>query len=207
MIVVSIANKASTPIGRTRQAHVSDHRQVILGTWNCRMGADRKRDAMLRLGCDVLVVPECREALATAPGTSFAWKGRYPPKGIGVFGFRGWSFEHVDKREVLPWVLPLRMIDPRGDDPGLLLAVWTVANSGDGWPSYAAQVTAAIEAWERELRSEPVVLAGDLNCSAQGPSSSPHLANIRRLEALGVRSAYHHARGVSHGDEPEMTLR
>jgi hypothetical protein len=182
---------------------------LTIGTWNCRMGAGRKTSAFQRLGCDVLVVPECNEtpALATTPGTSFAWKGRYPRKGIGVFGFGGWRFESVDERDALPWVLPLRMIDPRGEDAGLLLATWTVANSGDGWPSYAAQVTATIDAWEPELRSERVVLAGDLNCSAEGPSANPHLANIQRLEALGVRSAYHAARGVPHGSEPEMTLR
>ena len=93
------------------------------------MGAGRKTSAFRRLGCDVLVVPECNEtpALATTPRTSFAWKGRYPLKGIGVFGFGGWRFESVVEPETLPWVLPLRMIDPHGADAGLLLAIWTFA--------------------------------------------------------------------------------
>ncbi len=64
-----------------------------------------------------------------------------------------------------------------------------------------------IDAWADELSGETAVLAGDLNCSAQGPSALPHLANIDRLEGLGVVSAYHVHNRIAHGAEPEMTLR
>ena len=173
------------------------------------MGFDRKRAAVERLGCDVLVVPECHSTptLATELGVSFAWKGRYPRKGLGVFGFNGWRLEPAEETTPLPWVLPLRLIDSSGVDQGLLLATWTVANQAERWPRYSAQVTQAIDAWEHELRSEPVILAGDLNCSAQGPSAAPHRENVARLEMLGMRSAYHAHRGVAHGGETEMTLR
>lgn len=173
------------------------------------MGFDRKRTAVERLGCNVLVVPECHSepALASALGVSFAWKGRYPRKGLGVFGCNGWRLEPAEETTPLPWVLPVRLVDPNGADTCLLLATWTVANQAERWPRYSAQVTQAIDVWEPELSSQAVILAGDLNCSAQGPSAAPHLANVTRLGDLGVRSAYHEHRGVSHGEESDMTLR
>jgi hypothetical protein len=59
-----------------------------IGTWNCRQRLDTKRDAVDELACDVLVLPECSTAvrLASEPGVSFAWRGEYAPKGLGVFG-------------------------------------------------------------------------------------------------------------------------
>lgn len=89
--------------------------------------------------------------------------------------------------------------------PALLPAIWTAANSEARWPSYAAQVTAAIDAWEAELRDGRVILAGDTTCSAQGPSSAPHRENLRRLDEFGVRSSYHVHHGLEHGAETEMT--
>lgn len=180
-----------------------------IGTWNCRMGIDRKREAIERLGCDVLVVPECKSepALSKRSDVSFQWRGRYPLKGLGVFGFRGWKVEPAEEPNPLDWLLPLRVIDPAGTETALLLAIWTVANTEEKWPSYSRQVKAAITEWEGKVRTEPVVLAGDLNCSAQGPSSKPHLKNVARLEEMGARSAYHAHRGVPHGEEPDMTLR
>ncbi len=182
---------------------------LTLGTWNCRMGFDRKHEAVERLGCDVLVVPECHSepVLARDPAVSFAWKGRYPRKGLGVFGFGGWRVEPAPEPTPLPWVLPLRVLDPAGGETALLLAIWTVANKSERWPSYAAQLTETIDAWEAELRDGATILAGDFNCSAQGPSSAPHRANIERLELLGMRSAYHAHTGATHGEEPQMTLR
>jgi hypothetical protein len=180
-----------------------------VGTWNCRMGIDRKREAIERLGCDVLVVPECNSepALTDEPGVSFAWKGRYPVKGLGVFGFGGWRLEPAEEPVSLPWILPLRVIGPAGDDTALLLAIWTVANTADRWPSYAGQVAATIEAWRSEISSGRVIVAGDTNCSPTGAASARHHDNLRALGALGMQSAFHLHNGVVHGEETEMTLR
>lgn len=157
----------------------------------------------------MLVVPECSEspAVAAEPGVSFAWKGRYPRKGLGVFGFGGWRLDWVDSAIELPWLLPLGIRDPAGERVALLLAIWTVANADSGWPGYARQVAEAIDAWSTEIAAGAVVFAGDTNCSFQGPSSAAHAANVRRLEALGMRSAYHTHQRVAHGEEVEMTLR
>jgi hypothetical protein len=180
-----------------------------IGAWNCRQGVDRKREAFARLGVDVLVVPECmsRPRMAEELGVAFCWRGSYPAKGLGVFAFNGWSLEAVTLSEDLPWVLPVTATSPDGAREVVVLAVWTVAGGNHGRLSYAGQVGRVIDVWENELRDGLTVMAGDLNCSAQGPSSGPHRENVRRLHQLGVRSAYHHHTGDVHGEERAMTLR
>lgn len=180
-----------------------------LAVWNCRGGLDRKCDALRSLGVDIAVVPECARAPAFAdrPGVAFAWKGRSPTKGLGVFAFGGWCLDPVAERDELPWVLPLRLIDPDGAEAALLLAVWTIANAAGGWPGYAGQVAAAIDAWGAQLEGLPMILAGDLNCAAQGSGAGPHLRNVEQLAELDVESAYHVHHGLEHGDETAMTLR
>ena len=53
----------------------------------------------------------------------------------------------------------------------------------------------------------PLVIAGDLNASAQGPSVVPHAVNVRSAAALGLVSVFHHVDRVEHGSESAMTLR
>jgi hypothetical protein len=178
-----------------------------LAAWNCRMGVDRKRAAFDRIQADVLVVPECSSspALARELGVSFAWRGRYPSKGLGVFGLNGWSVVAMQEETALPWLLPLRLLDTSGEEAALLLALWTV--TGDGRPSYTAQVAAAVREWDRELRDRRTILAGDFNCSGQTRKPGAHLANVESLKRLGTVSAYHTFFQRNHGDEPAMTLR
>ncbi len=144
-----------------------------LGTWNCRGAFDRKGAAALAdLEPDVLVVPECH---ATPEVVSEGWQYRYRhvrTKGIGVLVKEGWGIEEVDPPDGIDrrWVLPLRIRPPKGGcPPFLLLAMWTVAEKGG--PSYAAQLVEVLDTWAPSIRSEPTVIAGDLNTSAQGPSA------------------------------------
>lgn len=183
---------------------------VRVGAWNCRQRLDAKLDAVAELGCDVLVVPECSRAvqLAHRPGVSFAWQGDYEPKGLGAFGFNGWTVEPMPDADPRPWCLPLSVKGPHSDEAWTLLAVWTVKRSGDRRPSYAGQFADVIERWSRTIRTSPVVIAGDLNASLQGPSARPHRNNLDRLQALGVRSAFHSHHDVEHGSDSEPpTLR
>lgn len=180
-----------------------------LGTWNCRGAFDRKAAAALAdLVPDVLVVPECHASPAVA---SDGWQYRYrhvATKGIGVLVREGWGIEEVDPPGGLDrrWVLPLRIHPPDGECPSfLLLAVWTVAEKGG--LSYAAQFADVLETWAPSIRTEATVIAGDLNTSAQGPSSSDHRRNVERAEQLGLESSYHRFHGVDLGDEADMTLR
>jgi len=170
------------------------------------MGVDRKRAMFDRLAADVIVVPECSSAprFSQELGVSFEWRGVKPSKGLGVFALHGWTVVPVAEATPLPWVLPLHIIDPAGRVAALLLAIWTVQLRGNG--TYAQQVGRAVDVWAEEIRRGPTLLAGDLNCTAQG-SPPRHCLDVARLERLGAVSAYHAHQGLGHGREEAMTLR
>jgi hypothetical protein len=185
-------------------------RRLTLATWNCRMGLARKREAVTRIGADLLVVPEA--AAGAVPGreagVSHAWKGTWAPKGLGAYAFGGWTVEPIVDRPDLPWLLPLRLRDPVGTPAATVLAVWTVVGRRERRPGYTRQLGAAIDAWEGELASGDTILLGDLNASTDDSAAGrAHLANVERLRDLGLRSAYHAQVGCEHGAEADMTLR
>lgn len=142
-----------------------------LATWNCRQAIDRKRHALDALHADVVVIPECSSssALGRELGVSFLWRGDYPGKGLAVVGFNGWRVEPLPAAVDLPWVLPVRVHAPDGRAAFDLLAIWTVARK-DGRPNYAGQIKLALETWAAALAEGNVAVAGDFNCSLQGPS-------------------------------------
>ena len=179
-----------------------------LATWNCRQGIDGKRHALQLLGADVLVVPECSSepTLAGELDVSFLWRGDYAPKGLGVIAFNGWTVEALAAPAELPWVLPARVRTPGGDHAFDLLAVWAVARR-DGRPGYAGQITRVLDEWAQVIAAGQTIVAGDFNCSLQGPSGSAHARNLARLQELGMRSGYHAHSGQEHGAETAMTLR
>ena len=174
------------------------------------MSLDTKRAAVAALAADVAVIPECARTslLRGESGVSSHWRGSYDPKGLGVFGFNGWTVEPLDESDPLPWTTPVAVIDPSGKRCFTLVAVWTgTPGKRHGRPGYAAQVAAVVERWNPKLARGEVVLAGDFNCSTEGPALTAHGVNVKRLNALGVHSAYHAYRGLAHGEETEMTLR
>ena len=174
------------------------------------MGLNAKRAAVTALAADLAVIPECARAsrLRDEPGVSSHWRGSNDAKGLGVFGFNGWTVEPLDESDLLPWTTPVTVIDPAGLQRFTLVAVWTgTPGKRHGRPGYAAQVAAVVERWDPELARGVVVLAGDFNCSTEGPAVTAHGVNVKRLEMLGVHSAYHAYRGLAHGEETEMTLR
>lgn len=184
---------------------------LTLATWNCRMGLARKRDALAALGADLIVVPEAAARVPPAgePGVSHAWKGTWAPKGLGVYAFGGWTLEPIVDRPDLPWLLPLRLVDPAGQRVATVLAMWAVAGRRERRPSYAGQLTSVLDAWSDELAAGDAILLGDLNASTDDhrPAGRAHRANVERLHALGLRSAYHAHTGCAHGAETDMTLR
>lgn len=181
---------------------------VRIGTWNCRDFIDVKRDALHSLALDVAVVPESEEhpQLAKTAGVSHHWRGDYSSRGIGVFGFNGWSVDPVPETVPLPWCLPVTV---RHRDGGefLLLAVWTVKRAKDGRPSYPKQFAQVLERWKSDIEHNQVVIAGDINASLQGPAIRAHQRNLDVLAGLGAHSAYQLANGPVPADEEPPTLR
>lgn len=180
-----------------------------IGTWNCRQRIDDKLGAVTELGCDVLVVPECakRPGLARQPGVSFAWSGDYELKGLGVFGFRGWTLTPATAPRDVPWCMPLAVADPAGVARFTLIAIWTVKRPRDGRPDYVGQFREVIEVWRDAIADDDIVIAGDLNASLSGPTGERHRANLDSLGEIGAVSAFHDRNAVAHGAEEAMTLR
>lgn len=179
-----------------------------IGTWNCRLNIDGKLEALSRLRLDVAVVPEsaARPMLATAPGVTHAWTGQIPSKGLGVFAFGDWTIRPVFEDDSLPWCLPVEVRHVDGAEM-LLLAVWTAKREGDGRPTYAAQLTEVIERWRERIKSDHVVIAGDVNASMQGPSVDAHSRNLEALAGLGMHSSFQLANGPVPAHEEPPTLR
>lgn len=181
-----------------------DRMNFRVGTWNCRQYLHRSINAIDELGCDILVVQECGENVVRSFDGSAQWKGLLPAKGHAVLTTRDWKLELVDDWQ--PWVLPVRAVRESDGFALTVLGVWTVKRPG--FPSYQHQFAATIDRYEEVLRAGPVVLAGDLNASAQLTTSRvQHEANLTRLENLGLRSAFHHHHQRAHGAELDMTLR
>lgn len=179
-----------------------------IGTWNCHDHIDSKRDALAALKLDVAVIPEScdRPELASAPHVSHEWSGDYPARGIGVFGFNGWSVLRIPEAAPMPWCLPVTVRHSDGAE-FLLLAVWTVKRAKDGRPSYPKQFAQVLERWRSEIELRPVVIAGDINASRQGPAIGAHQRNLDVLAGLGAHSAYQLANGPVPAHEEPPTLR
>lgn len=176
-----------------------------LATWNCRGALEKKTSVVEAIDADVLVVQECSEANASR--TSAPWQPPYEggSKGTAVFSRHPWKASPAPADPNLPWVLPVVLSNSQTLRRITLLAIW--ANKTKTSPAYAAQFALLLESYESLIRTRKCLIAGDLNASMQGPSRKPHAQNLQRARDLGLLSAYHHIKGVEHGQEPDMTLR
>lgn len=173
-------------------------------TWNCCQSFESNMVRLSKLTPDLAIVPESSsnpqiDVPSAVRPTSHLSQGPNPAKCLSVIGFGEIELEQQEPR--VPWVLPVLV---RVDEPFLLLAIWTVKRPGS--PSYATQVSEAIDAYEQELASGRTVLAADFNCAPNTSDPKPHLRNVDRLESLGLHSAYHSLHALGRGEEPVGTL-
>jgi len=172
---------------------------VRLVVWNCCQRVRDNLPLLEALGLYISVVPESSAPAPGADPATHVAQGPNPSKCLSGLAYGDTTLEALATR--VPWVLPVMV---KNDAPFLLLAVWTVQRPGA--PTYAKQVSLAIDAYEAELASGTAVLAGDFNCSANTADPRPHLRNVGRLADLGLRSAYHQHHGCAPGEEPVGTL-
>lgn len=166
------------------------------------MALRRKRDAIEELQCSVLVIQECAEA-DLAPYGEYRFKGP-AQKGLAVITFDGWSIADSPDDPRLPGMIFVRILNPSGEHVADFGGVWALTGTERKYHEQFAQVLDFVRARTSPL---PLVIAGDLNASAQGPSVVPHAVNVRRAAALGLVSVFHHINRVEHGSESAMTLR
>ena len=166
------------------------------------MALRRKRDAIEELQCSVLVIQECAEA-DLAPYGEYRFKGP-ARKGLAVITFDGWSIADSPDDPRLPGMIFVRILNPSGEHVADFGGVWALTGTERKYHEQFAQVLDFVRARTSPL---PLVIAGDLNASAQGPSVVPHAVNVRSAAALGLVSVFHHVDRVAHGSESAMTLR
>lgn len=166
-------------------------------TWNCCEGLHRKHPHLRALDFDVAVVSEAgpfqleRGRSAHVSHVSrLAVDQPGQTKEIAVLARSPWRVGCLPDVTGQPWVMPVKVSGPVDVT---VLAVWTL---GREWTaerlSYTAQLARVIDEVLPAV-SGPVFLAGDLNAPIASTQRA-HDANVARLEALGLVSAYTAAR-------------
>jgi hypothetical protein len=187
--------------------------RIRIVVWNCNMRLHDKAARLAALRPDLAVIAECacpevllRRSIDLAP-SDVAWEGAHPAKGLAVLAFGPWRLA-VDRRHVPRGgtTLPLEVSGPAALR---LLAVWGRRRARRRRGPLPEPLRAALERLVPFLSGSPTIVAGDFSHAllarrAAGGRASTPLA--RRLDALGFVSAYHVARGVEHGAEPEPTF-
>jgi endonuclease/exonuclease/phosphatase family protein len=183
-----------------------------IATWNCNMAFRRKFAALVALQPDLAIIPECEAAQFFAAESAFKprsaiWIGDNPRKGLGVFTFGAFRARRDPiHRPGIPYVLPLRISGPV---KLRLLAVWACHHKPNSYENRVGPLRRALRDYDRFCAGAPLVVAGDFNNNVHWDRPgrpNNHEAAVQDLDRLGLASAYHVARGVAQGAEPEPTL-
>ena len=185
-------------------------------TWNTRHLNERRRDAIIELAPDILVLQEVyrdRPSL-DLPGYHSSWHG-FTELGIAVL----WRSDHWTVRplEELSWevVMPFEVRGPRDFT---LLATWDFnLRARDGRAEAAraltgrkSQILARLSQSSPGPEGVPLVVAGDFNSSQVWDSQAKYrggfAARAEALAQLGLVSAYHAHCGEAFGAETRPTL-
>ena len=186
-------------------------------TWNClgalndnSPGFQEKKDAILKLKPDVLVVQECEplEKLTFTEGVTdtdrISDEGQQ--RGLTVFCFNGFHLERLDGYNPdIKFFLPLRVFK---DAFSLtLLATWIWHKDGH----YLNVFSAAVDHYASIIGRERMLFLGDFNTpGAENNLASPkpgnrflerHLEIVGKLSQKGVKSLFHETNKVEHGKE------
>ena len=167
------------------------------------MGLDKKREALLSLDSDLLVVPECSEKSVTALGQlgfNTLWFGSHPKKGLGVISRHEWPMRALPLPEQ-KWIVPIEVDSPT---PFKLIAIWACKIGARREDRYIGQVYRAFMAHPEWFHCGPVIIAGDFNSNKiwdfkRGIGN--HSDVVTFLSERGLVSAYHETFGESHGTE------
>jgi endonuclease/exonuclease/phosphatase family metal-dependent hydrolase len=154
---------------------------------------------------DLAVVPECAcpEVLLRRhmefDAVNHAWAGSSSRKGLAVFSFGRWRLS--ERRAVVTRFAHVIRVAVTAPARFGLVATWVASPSR----STAHDVRAVIAS---AMAEDAVIVAGDFNRSVSHRRNAKAVRAPlgRMLGELGLVSAYHHSRGVEHGQEAEPTF-
>lgn len=164
-----------------------------------------KREAILELKPDLLILQECSEQDIIDTEAPFAhWVGKNKNKGLGIIGFGKHDYRISETyNNELPWYIPLEITDLNLH----VLAVWAHVKTQQ--LRYVRVTHAAINHYNQFISESPTVIAGDFNSNTiwdkLHPSKS-HSLLVDNLQNLGLNSLYHYQNKELHGSETTPTL-
>jgi exonuclease III len=177
------------------------------------MAFRNKADAILALGPDILIVPECEHpdklifGQKTKKPGNILWFGTNKHKGLGIFSYCDLRFSVMNSHKP-----EFRMIIPVSvtglQHSFTLYAVWA-NNPADPDGHYIEQVWKALDCYEKQLTGNQTILAGDFNSNTIWDRKyrvSNHSNVVKRLEEKGIYSCYHHYHKQVQGQEQHPTL-
>lgn len=173
-------------------------------SWNCNMGFEKKRDVVMDLRPDILVLQECSaKDIANTDAPFKHWIGSNPKKGMAIIGFANYEYT-IDSSytEELPWFLPVRVENV----PLHILGLWACVK--DRRLSYVRVTHRAIDHYARFLSVSHMIAIGDFNSNTiwdSGYREHSHTELVAKLGRSGIVSAYHTLRGELHGQETTPT--
>ena len=176
------------------------------------MAFRKKAEFILTENPDILIVPESEnpDKLKFKKGIKIPndifWYGDNPNKGLGVFSYSDLKIsilkEHnPDIRYIVPLSIKGKNIE------FILLAVWCQKPTNSD--NYGTHTWNALKHYKELLRTEKVIIAGDLNSSSiwDKPKREANHSNIvRKLQEFGIESSYHNYKNEEQGKETCPTL-
>jgi hypothetical protein len=171
-------------------------------SWNCARGPlEKKLLALDSLSPDLVVLSESPPPKEETANVLWFPSG-VSRLGVQVITYGPYSLGRLPAADLPSCVNPVRVDGPV---PFNLLATWT-------WPAptYVKAFLNALDAYENLMASGPMVIAGDFNGNPTHDKPGQRVKwtdAFARLEKNGLVSAYHHAKGVAFGKEPDPTHR
>ena len=158
--------------------------------------------------------PKC-EDLSPVPLSSPGRRSDAEPGELwtGELGFKGLSATARGRFAIAPIAVDLPL--PRyfvpyqvtGPVSFQLIHVWA---QNEGVDRYVRGVVRAVDLWSERIAAQPTVIAGDFNANAfwdaEHPADGNFTALARKLESLGLVSAYHEFFGEKFGQETRPTF-
>lgn len=181
-----------------------------LMTWNCRVGAFKRKAARIAsFAPDVFVVPEAERLdeelfLDGERQPSFLDRVAEPnwPRGIAVGSYTGVELSRAfDANSSTPGFAPFSATS--GTLRFQVIAVWTFKTSS-ALTSYR-QAHQGLQRWATWIRQKPTVIMGDFNLAANYQGGKAWRELIDLIAPLGLVSAYHAIHGVAPGAEAHPT--
>lgn len=163
--------------------------------WNCCQKFETKKEHVIKLKPDILVVPECRKI--SENNSKYIWVGENLTKGLGVLAYSDYTLElHESYNPRFKYILPIKV---KGPNDFILFAVWThpVERGKDDLANdYVGQLRLALEYYEN-LLSESTIIIGDFNMDKNieikyGYKDPARITTLKKfLNEKGIESTYH----------------